>query len=291
MASLDVESLFTNIPLEETIKSCVNDLFSNNVYSGKLSRKDLYDLLKVATTESSFIFDNKPYKLIDGKGSPLSPTQGNAFLCHYEKIWLNECPSQIKPVDYRRYVDNTFVLFKSKEHLKLFVSYINSKHKNIKFTFETEGSNNVLFLDVKITRKWKRFVTLIFRKATFGGDFTNYDSFIFDTYKISSVHRFFKFCSGMENFHIKVESMRSIFKCNNDPVNIIDQYIKKFLNKLYIPKQIVPTIPKKELLVVLPYLGRFSLSLRKRLYKSVSKCLPQCNIRLFFSPKVDLVVF
>ena len=153
MASLDIESLFTNIPLEETTKNCVNDLFSSNVYSGKLSRKDLSDLLKVATTESSFIFDNKPYKLIDGKGSPLGPTKDNAFLCHYEKIWLNKCPSQIKPVDYRRYVDNTFVLFKSKEHLKLFVSYINSKHKNIKFTFETEGSNNVSFLDVNITRK------------------------------------------------------------------------------------------------------------------------------------------
>ena len=153
MTSLDIESLFTNIPLEETTKNCVNDLFSSNVYSGKLSRKDLYDLFKVATTESSFIFDNKPYKLIDGKGSPLGPTQDNAFLCHYEKIWLNKCPSQIKPVDYRRYVDNTFALFKSKEHLKLFVSYINSKHKNIKFTFETEGSNNVSFLDVNITRK------------------------------------------------------------------------------------------------------------------------------------------
>ena len=42
MASLDVESLFTNITLEETIMNCVNDLFSNNFYSGKLSRKDLH---------------------------------------------------------------------------------------------------------------------------------------------------------------------------------------------------------------------------------------------------------
>ena len=76
MASLCVESLFTNIPLEETIKNCVNDLFSNNFYSGKLSRKDLYDILKLATTESSFIFDKKHYKQIDGvaMGSPLDPT-------------------------------------------------------------------------------------------------------------------------------------------------------------------------------------------------------------------------
>ena len=92
IASLDAESLFTNISLEETVKNCVNDLFSNNFYSGKLSRKNLYDLLKLATTESSFIFDNKLYKQIDGvaMGSPLGPTLANAFVCHYEKIWLNE---------------------------------------------------------------------------------------------------------------------------------------------------------------------------------------------------------
>ena len=78
----------------------VNDLFSNNFYGGKLSRKDLHELLKIATTESSFIVDNKLYKQIDGvaMGSPLDPTLANAFLCRYEKIWLNECPSQFKPV-------------------------------------------------------------------------------------------------------------------------------------------------------------------------------------------------
>ena len=94
--------------------------------------------------------------------------------------------------------------------------------------------------------------------------------------------RFFKICSSMENFHIEVEHLRSILKCNNYPVNIIDQCIKKFLDKLYVPKQIVLTVPKRELLVVLPFLGTFSLNLRKRLYKSVSKSLPQCNIKVIF---------
>ena len=121
-------------------------------------------------------------------GSPLGPTLANVFLCHYEKIWLNECPSQFETVVYKRCVDNILVPFKSKEHLKLFVNYMNSKHRNIKLTFETEDSNNFLFLDVKITRQTKRFVTSIFRKATFSVVFTNYDSFISDTYKIGLVH-------------------------------------------------------------------------------------------------------
>ena len=64
------------------------------------------------------------------------------FFAFIEKIGLNECPSQIKPIVYRRYVDDIFVLFKSKEHLKLFVNYMNSKHNNIKFTFQTEDLNN-----------------------------------------------------------------------------------------------------------------------------------------------------
>ena len=183
--------------------------------------------------------------------SSLDPTLANAFLFHDEKILLNECPSQFKPVVYRGYVDDIFVMFKSKEHLKLLVNYMNSKHKNIKFTFETEDSNNFSFLDVKITRKNKRFVTLIFCKVTFSGDFSNYDSFTFNTYKIGLVHtllfRLFKICSCMKNFHIEVKHLRSILKCNNYPVNIIDQCIKKFLEKLYIPKQIVSTVPKREL--------------------------------------------
>ena len=83
-----------------------------------------------------------------------------------------------------------------------------------------------------------------FHKATFSGVFTNSDSFIFDTYMIGLFHtllfRFFKICSSMENFHIEVEHLISIL------INIIDQCIKKFLDKLYIPKQIVLTVPKRE---------------------------------------------
>ena len=180
-------------------------------------------------------------------GSPLGPTLANAFICHYEIIWLNECPSQFKPVVYKRYVDDIFVVFKSKEHWKLFDNYINSKHSNIKFTFETEDSINFSFLDIKIAQQSKRFATSIFRKAAFSGAFTNYHSFISDTCKRVLVHTllfwFFKTCSSMENFHIDVELLRSIFKCNNYPVNNIDQCIKKFFDKLYVPKQIVPTVP------------------------------------------------
>ena len=90
----------------------------------------------------------------------------------------------------------------------------------------------------------------------------------------------------MENFNIEVELLRSIFKCNNDPVNIIDQCIKKFLHKLYALKQIVPIVHKRELLFILPFLGTFSLNLRKCWYELISKSIWQ--LKLLFSPKINL---
>ena len=113
---LDVESLFTNISLKEIINNCVSDLHNKNLYNGKLNKSDLFKLLETATSEASFIFDFLLYKQIDGvaMGSPLGPTLANVFLCHYEKEWLDKCTSHFKPIVYRRYVDDIFVLF----HLK-----------------------------------------------------------------------------------------------------------------------------------------------------------------------------
>ena len=50
------------------------------------------------------------------------------------------------------------------------------------------------------------------------------------------------------------------------------------LNKPYNPKQIIPTVPRKELLIVLPFV-------RTCFSKSVSKTLPQCNIKVIFQSK------
>ena len=53
-------------------------------------------------------------------GSPMGPTLANALMCHFENIWLGNFPAQFKPVVYRRYVDNTFLLFRSTEHVEKF---------------------------------------------------------------------------------------------------------------------------------------------------------------------------
>ena len=99
MGSLGVDSLFTNIPLEETIDICANTLFENTEKVEGLSKIEFKELLFLATKESYFIFNGKLYKQVDGvaMSSPLGPTLANAFLAHFEKNWLQNCPSDFKP--------------------------------------------------------------------------------------------------------------------------------------------------------------------------------------------------
>ena len=122
MASLDVEFLFTNIPLEETISACCDSLFSNNANVNNINRINFENLLRAALHNNFFNFQGKIYKQSDGvaMGSPLCPILAKAFLCFHEQIWLNECPDEFKPVYYRRYVDDIFVLFRSPDHLEEF---------------------------------------------------------------------------------------------------------------------------------------------------------------------------
>ena len=140
MGSLDVDSLFTNIPLEETINICTNLLYSNQGVMEGINKSEFKNLLLLATQESHFIFNDVLCKQKDSvvMGSPLGPTMANAFLSFYEVKWLEQCPKEFKPVFYRRYVDDIFVLFESAEHLSQFRNYFNTCHPNMSFSFEQE---------------------------------------------------------------------------------------------------------------------------------------------------------
>ena len=72
MGSLDVDSLFINIPLEETVEICTNELFIESVTVEGLSKTEFKDFLSLVTKDSYFIFDGTFYKQIDGValGSP-----------------------------------------------------------------------------------------------------------------------------------------------------------------------------------------------------------------------------
>ena len=268
MASLDVESLFTNIPLEETIDNIINDLFFTNDKVHNFEKEELKELLTFAANESFFIFDGEYYTQIDGvaMGSPLGPKLVNAFLCHFEKKWLSECPVEFLPSVYKRYVDN--------------------------FTFEVEKNNKFSILDVEICKANNKLTTSVFRKPTFSGVFTNFDSFIPISYKRGLVNtlifRCFKICSSYEKLHNQIVYLKEIFKRNRYSNDFVDLCIKKFFDKLYITKNIFQTVDKKQLMIILPFLSHLSFEARNRLNNCIRNQLPSCSLRIAFQSKFRL---
>ena len=207
MGSLDADSLFTNIPLEETINICTNLLYNNEDVIEGMNKSEIKNLLLLAAEKSYFIFNDVLYKQKDGvvMGLPLGPTMANVFLSFYEIKWLEQCPKEFKPVFYRRYVDDIFVLFESAEHLSKFRNYFNTCHPNMSFSFEQEKNGKLSFLDIEVSREKGKFVTTVYRKPTFSGVYTHFESFLPTIYKFGMVYTLayycFKICSDWTKFH------------------------------------------------------------------------------------------
>ena len=100
MASFDVQSLFTNIPLDETINICVDMVYNKRKKVKGMLKRHFRQLLTISVKKSScFLFNDVYYKQIDGvaMGSPLGPTLANLFLVYHEDKWLDNCPLQFRP--------------------------------------------------------------------------------------------------------------------------------------------------------------------------------------------------
>ena len=190
-------------------------------------------------------------------GSRLGPSLANAFLAHHEQNWLDNCPLEYRPLYYQRYVDDIFVLFISSDHL-------NSCHVNMSFTIETEQNNKISFPDVNVIREQGKFVTMSIENqllVTYTPILIAF--FLPDSYKIAMIYtlmnRCFRTCSSWSIIHQHLLLLREIFQKNGYPENFIERCFKLFLNRFHILKEKVPTVEKKHLRLVLPYLGTISL--------------------------------
>ena len=122
---------------------------------------------------------------------------------------------EYRPFYYRRYVDDIFVQFKSSDNLKRLQSYLNTCHVNMSFTIETEQSNKISFLDVNVIHEQGKFTISVYRKPTFSGLYTDFDSFLPDTYIISMIYslvnRCFRIYSNWSILHSQLILLTEIF--------------------------------------------------------------------------------
>ena len=130
------------------------------------------------------------------------------------------------------------------------------------------------------------------RKPTFSGVFTSFGSFIPKSYKynllFTLLHRAFKLCSNFELFYQEIDKLKIIFENNGYPKSFADFCIKKYLDKVFIKKKVVLKVSKKELICLLPFIGKKSMQLRTHLVNSTESNLKFCKLKVIFQSPCKL---
>ena len=65
-------------------------------------------------------------------------------------------------------------------------------------------------------------------------------------------------------------------------IHLLINAFKRFLDQLHVVKDKVETVEKKQLLIVLPYLGTISLQARTKLQKTLRTTLSCCKVSVIF---------
>ena len=233
MASFDVSSLFTKIPVKETIEICVEAWNGNN----GLTKRALKGLLEFCTQNVRFLFNDEWYEQVDGvaMGSPLAPTLASLFLQSLEA----RIPRDIDyaPKVYKRYVDDIFLIFKEKEHIDKFLKLLNGLHENIKFTVELENNSTLPFLDIAIQRVDGKYETSTYNKPTDTGLYTTSKSFCDNRYKKGLLsclfNRAWRLASNFHNATKDINALIQRLKLNGYHEDFIMKILNKTINKFY----------------------------------------------------------
>ena len=150
LVSFDVRSLYTSIPIDETLdiiaaRLSIDDQLSNQT---PLSPENMRTLLSICLKTTNFKFRNAFYELMDGvrvaMGSPASSPVANLFVEHLEKRALETAPC--KPKIWKRFVDDIFAIIRKQNHDE-FLAHLNNQHCSIQFASGQEKKGRFPFLD------------------------------------------------------------------------------------------------------------------------------------------------
>lgn len=146
--SMDVDNLYTNIPIEDGI-SCVKKAFK--MYPDpKRPDKELIELLTINLKRNDFVFNEKFYLQIKGTamGKRFAPAYANIYMANWELEVLKKC--KIKPFTYLRYLDDIWGIWTgSREEFDEFFGILNSHDPSIKLKLEI-NRETIEFLDTTV---------------------------------------------------------------------------------------------------------------------------------------------
>ena len=284
MISFDVVSLFTNVPVKETIDIILRKVYDEKLVKTKIKRENMRELLMLCTTEVPFTFNNEMYMQVDGvmMGSPLGPLFANIFMCELENRLIPTLNGKI--CNWVRYVDDTFGLIKIGEELHV-QNELNAYHPNIQFTQEVEKDNTIAFLDVAIKRVDETMETSVYRKTTNTDVYIHWKAHAPSSWKIATLknltQRATLVCSTELALKTELEHLKKVFCTINDyPEALVEEIIKNEQERRQIQPETSVDTPNEEnkqeeiqLQLSLPYAGKIGEQIVEKIQKYVRKAV------------------
>ena len=172
-------------------------------------------------------------------GSSLGSALANIFVGFHESRLFD---NTAKPGVYFRYVDDSFVIFGSELDFDHFQEKLNLLHPALKFTIEKEQNNSLQCLDVLVGKEGTGFLTSIYRKPTFTGQYIRWNSFSPKTRKISLiktlVHRALMICSKTK-LGPELDKIKQLLIDNGYPAGVLLSCINQKLASFAAENQLV----------------------------------------------------
>jgi peptide-methionine (R)-S-oxide reductase len=230
LCTVDVTSLYTNIPNEEGIQACKNILELHRDNSEKPNNTNIIHLLEYVLMMNNFDFNGKHYLQVGGTamGTRVAPSFANIFMADFENKWVYPYPHQ--PSLWLRYIDDIFMVWShGRTNLDEFLNHLNTCHHSIKFTAEISECT-IAFLDTSVKLDTnKKLYTDLYCKPTDAHNYLLFNSshpkHLMRSLPYSQFLRIRRICSKIEDFDRNAITMGNHFIRRHYPVELVTDAI------------------------------------------------------------------
>ena len=175
LVTIDVKSLYSNIPHNEGIQALNRTLEETNIHPMK--KLLICRFASLVLTKNYFTFNKRLYRQIQGTamGTRMAPSYANIFMKYVEMQLIETSPK--KPTLWLRYIDDIFMIWgHGKQALEDFKHLVNNIHPTMKFAFNN-SETEIPFLDTIIYKaNENQILTRLYHKPTDNKQYLHYNS-------------------------------------------------------------------------------------------------------------------
>ena len=278
LASLDVSSLYTNIPQEEGLEAVREALYTRN--NTEVPTEFILRLLEIVLKNNIFEFNGDLFLQLIGTamGTRPAPSYANLFMAKVIdpaiKELANKIESQSEPIDIlKRFLDDIFLTYTGTiKSLHTLLDELNKLHPTIKFTMShttppsienpecgCEATHNLAFLDTQCKVENGKIVTDLYRKETDRNQYllpsSCHPPHVTENIPFSLALRIVRICTHPEDREKRFEELKALLLSRDYKPGTVNNAIEKArsIQRQETLKKVVQSKDKKKTVFVISF--------------------------------------